>query len=515
MSAPSAAEFERLRGLAAVAADYPVATIPEVFTGRPLTTVPVGTAEDIAAAFTKARAAQTAWAARPVRERAAIIDRYRRLVSRRREFLMDIAQAETGKSRPSALEDVIALLLGARYYVEHGPKLLEPKRVPGLIPVVNKTVVRHLPKGVVGVISPWNYPMALSIGDAVPALLAGNAVVVKPDSQTPYCALALAELLYEAGMPRDLLAVVPGPGSVVGTALVNECDYLMFTGSAETGARLAEQCGRRLVGISAELGGKNPMIVTRTADLATAAKVATRAAFANSGQLCVSVERIYVDAAVAERFVELFVAETEAMCLGPGYDWAIAMGSLANPARVDAVEADVEDAREKGATVRTGGRRRPDLGPAFYEPTVLTGVTDEMSVAREETFGPVVSVYPVADAEEAIARANDSEYGLSASVFAGRTSEAEAIAARLRSGMVNIGEGYAAAAASLGAPFGGMGRSGLGRRHGPDGLLKYTEPQTIARQRGVTLDPLPGFTFARWHRALAPLVNALGLLPGR
>uniref|UniRef100_UPI003B3B4E0E aldehyde dehydrogenase family protein n=1 Tax=Mycolicibacter arupensis TaxID=342002 RepID=UPI003B3B4E0E len=297
MPAPSAADFDRLRQLSAID-DIDARqskAIDEVFTGKPLTTIPVGTAEDVTAAFTKARTAQRTWAARSVKERSAIIERYRDLVIANRDFLMDVCQAETGKARSAAQEEILDIMLNARYYARQATKLLASKRVPGLLPGIVKTVINHHPKGVVGVIAPWNYPMTLSISDAIPALLAGNAVVVKPDSQTPYCTLANAELLYQAGLPRELFAVVPGPGSVVGTAIVQQCDYLMFTGSSATGRTLAEQCGSRLIGFSAELGGKNPMIVTKGSNLAEVPKAATRACFSNAGQLCISIERIYVE----------------------------------------------------------------------------------------------------------------------------------------------------------------------------------------------------------------------------
>ena len=449
------------------------------------------------------------------KERARIIERFRELVIARREFLMDVAQAETGKARSDAQEEVVDILLNARYYARNAPRLLASQRAQGLLPGVTKTIVHHVPKGVVGVISPWNYPMTLSISDAVPALLAGNAVVVKPDSQTPYCTLANAELLYQAGVPREVFAVVPGPGAVVGTAIVEQCDYLMFTGSTATGRTLAEQCGRRLIGFSAELGGKNPMIVTKGAKLDAVATAATRACFSNAGQLCISIERIYVEREIADAFTAKFGAKVRAMKLGTAYDFTADMGSLISEDQVKAVSRHVDDARAKGATVVSGGHPRPDIGPRFYEPTVLTGVTDEMECARHETFGPLVSIYPVDDVEEAIARANDTEYGLNASVWAGSRAEGEAIAARLHSGTVNVDEGYAPAFGSTAAPMGGMKASGVGRRHGPDGLLKYTESQTVATMRGMRLDPPRGMSQPVWQRMFVPLIRGVQRLPRR
>lgn len=517
MPAPTAEIFDHLRSLVAIddIGARPTRTVEEVFTGRPLTTIPVGTADDVEVAFVKARVVQQDWARRPIADRVAVIRRYRDLVAGNRDFLMDMLQAEAGKARWAAQEEVIDLLANANYYAETSEDVLSPHRVQSLLPVIGKTTVRYQPKGVVGIISPWNYPMTLTASDAVPALIAGNAVVLKPDSQTPYSALACAELLYRAGLPRALYAIVPGPGSVVGTAIVDRCDYLMFTGSTATGRQLAEQSARRLIGFSAELGGKNPMIVTRGAKLDKAAAAATRACFSNAGQLCISIERIYVESAVADEFTAKFAAATRAMKLGTGYDFSADMGSLISEGQLKTVTDHVEDAKAKGAKVIAGGVARPDIGPLFYEPTVLTGVTSEMQCAGHETFGPVVSIYPVSDVDEAVAKANDSEYGLNASVWAGSDAEGEAIAALLHCGTVNVNEGYAMAWGSLGAPMGGMRQSGVGRRHGPEGLLKYTESQTIATARVLNLDPPLGIPQKAWQKSLFPLVRTLMRIPGR
>ncbi|MBA8957789.1 succinate-semialdehyde dehydrogenase/glutarate-semialdehyde dehydrogenase [Rhodococcus percolatus] len=517
MPVPSAATFARLADLIAIpdAADRPTRSVVEAFTGKELATVPVGTAQDAQEAIARARVAQKEWATRPVTERAAIFHRYRDLVLENRDALMDMAQAETGKSRAAAQEEVLDISMTARHYARVAPKLLRPRRISGMLPGLTKTVVRYQPKGVVGVISPWNYPMTLAVSDAVAALLAGNAVVLKPDSQTPYCALACVDLLYQAGLPRDLFAVVPGPGSVVGTALVENTEYLMFTGSSATGQLLAEQAGRRLIGFSAELGGKNPMIVTAGANLREVTDAAVRACYSNSGQLCISIERIYVEESIAPEFTRMFGERVRNMKLGAGYDFGIEMGSLVSEAQVKAVSSHVDDAVVKGATVVAGGKARPDLGPLFYEPTVLTGVPEDAECYRDETFGPLVSIYPVADVDEAIERANDTEYGLNASVWAGTKAEGEAIAARIHAGTVNVDEGYAPAWGSTGAPMGGMGVSGVGRRHGDDGLLKYTEPQTIATTRILNLGGPRGLSPKVWAKIMPPFVKALQWIPGR
>lgn len=514
---PPATAFDRWRSLVAIEdiEERDVKPVLEVFTGARVATIPVGTEADVVAAVAKARAAQAGWAARPASERAAVLERYRGLVFANADVLMDVAQTETGKSRSAAQEELLDLALNARYYAKHGPAMLAPQGVSTSVPGVMSAEVRYQPKGVVGLIAPWNYPMAMSISDALPALLAGNAVVVKPDSQTPYCTLVNAELLYQAGVPREVFAVIPGPGSVVGSAIVDNCDYLMFTGSTATGRRLAEQCARRLIGISAELGGKNPMIVTRDANLDRAAKTATRACFANAGQLCMSIERIYVEEPVAAEFTEKFAAEVAGMKLGAAYDFSFDMGSLISADQLKTVTGHIEDAVAKGATVVAGGESRPDIGPLFHEPTLLTGVTDDMTCARTETFGPLVSIYPVADVDEAVARANDSEYGLNASVWAGSDREGQEIAARLRTGSVNVNEGYTTSYGATAAPMGGMGASGLGRRHGPDGLLKYCESQTIATQHVPVIDAPFGIPNALWQRLLTPTIRLVQRLPGR
>ncbi|MDF0530603.1 succinic semialdehyde dehydrogenase [Tsukamurella sp. 8F] len=489
MPAPTQATFDRLRALAAI--DTPESResrdILEAFTGETIATVPIGTEKDVEVAFTRARAAQKDWAERPARERAKVLVRFADLVNSRRDELVDMIQAETGKARQYAQEETLDVAMTARWYGKNAPRLLDEKSVSGMLPVFTTTRVRYQPKGVIGVISPWNYPLTLAVSDAVAALAGGNAVVLKPDSQTPFCALAAAELLYQAGLPRDLFAVVPGPGGKVGTAIVEACDYLMFTGSSATGATLAEQCGRRLIGFSAELGGKNPMIVTADAPVEHTADGAARACFSNSGQLCISIERIYVERPVAEAFTRAFADRVARLPVGPGYDFANEMGSLASQAQIDTVAAHVDDAVAKGATVVAGGKARPDLGPFFYEPTVLADVTDDMTCYATETFGPLVSIYPVDSVDEAVERANDTEYGLNASVFAGSAKQAQAIAERVDAGTVNINEGYAAAWGSTAAPMGGMGISGVGRRHGAEGILKYMEAKTIARQRVIGL----------------------------
>ncbi|MCQ4619981.1 succinate-semialdehyde dehydrogenase (NADP(+)) [Corynebacterium sp. CCUG 71335] len=452
-------------------------------------------------AVERARAKQPEWAATAVKERKKIMLRYHDLVLKHQKELLDIIQDESGKNRRAAFEEVLDNALTARHYAYRAEKLLSPDRAKVALPIATKTQVQHAPVGVVGIIAPWNYPLVLAISDAIPAIMAGNTVVLKPDSSTPMTSLRAAELLAEAGLPKDVLTVVPGSGREVGQALVNSVDYLMFTGSSDTGAKLASQAGERLIGFSGELGGKNPLIVTSDADVDKVVSGVRHACFSNTGQLCISIERIYVHRDVADKFIPAFVRCVEKMRIGPGHDWDIDMGSLISSDQADTVASFVEDAVSKGATVATGGKRLPDLGENFYAPTVLLNVPEDARLHREEVFGPVVYIEVVDSHEEAIRRANDTEYGLNASVW-GKPATAREIASQLEAGTVNINEGYAAGWSSIAAPMGGWKRSGVGRRHGDDGLLKFTEARTVAEQRIVPIAGPDGLAPEKWANLL-------------
>lgn len=481
------------------------------FDGSLLGEVPVCSRNDVQAAVGTARLAQRDWAGTSVASRCAVIRRFHALLLDREQDVLDLVQAESGKSRLSAFEEFADVALTADYYRRTAEGCLRPRRRKGAAPVLTRTTEYRVPKGVVGVISPWNYPLTLAVSDAIPALLAGNGIVLKPDAQTPFTALLMLELLRQAGLPDGLFQIVTGPGPDIGPVLIGLVDFLMFTGSSRTGKTVARQCGERLIGFSAELGGKNPMLVLADADIGKAAAGAVHACFSNSGQLCVSIERIYVHADVYERFVASFIAAVERIRMGPGPDWNIGMGSLTSAAQVERVDRHVQDALAKGARLLTGGRRRPDLGPLFYEPTVLAGVTEDMLLAREETFGPVVAVYRVPDDDAAVAMANDSDFGLNASVWSARRGES--VGRRLLTGTVNVNEGYAATWASHDAPIGGMKDSGAGRRHGREGILKYTEPQTIAVQRLLPVAPAAGMSNRAYARIMKTAITLMGRFP--
>ncbi|MDI3408126.1 succinic semialdehyde dehydrogenase [Streptomyces cavernicola] len=455
----------------------------------PLPAVPACVPEDVEAAVAKARAAQLAWAHTRLSRRADVVLAFHDLLLERQEQVLDLIQWETGKARYHAWQEVAQVAAIARHYARCAPRHLAARRVRGMVPGLTKVREERVPKGVVGVISPWNYPLYLGVGDALPALLAGNAVVSKADEQTALTLLWTRALMAEAGLPADLWRIVTGPGPVVGTALVDAVDFVCFTGSTATGRTVAERAARRLVGVSLELGGKNPLIVREDADLAAAAAGAVVAAFANTGQMCIHIERVYVHETVYDAFRTELVRATRDLSLGRSYDYTADVGSLTSAARLAAVAAHVDGAVAAGATVLAGGRARPDIGPLFYEPTVLEGVTDEMPVCAEETFGPVLSLYPYGTDSEAVDLANRGSYGLSASVWSKDTRAAGRLAGRIRAGAVNVNDGAAAAAGSIEAGMGGMGDSGLGRRHGAEGILKYTESRTVATQRLLPLGP--------------------------
>jgi succinate-semialdehyde dehydrogenase/glutarate-semialdehyde dehydrogenase len=477
------------------------AMVTTPFTAEPLVELPISGTADVATAYERARAAQRDWALLSPAERAAPFIRFHDAILDRREEILDILQLETGKARRHAFEEVMDAAACTLYHARHAPGLLKPRRRQGVMPLVTRTVEARQPKGVVALISPWNYPLALSVPDAVPALLAGNAIVHKPDTQTALTTLWAVDLLIECGMPAGIWQVVTGDPADIGDALIDAADYVSFTGSTRGGRAIAEKAAGRLIGYSLELGGKNPMIVLDDSDIEKAAQGAIRACFSNAGQLCISIERLYVDDAIYDRFAERFVHRVRNMRLGAGFE--ADMGSLTSQRQLDTVTRHVEEAVEKGAKVLAGGRPRPEAGPYFFEPTVLSGVGEEMELCRAETFGPVVSLYRFSGDDEAVELANDSDYGLNASVWTSDVGRGRRLATRIKAGTVNINEGYAAAYGSYGAPMGGMKESGVGRRHGAEGLLKYTEVQTVASQHWIGLEPAMGMSYEKYAALLS------------
>jgi succinate-semialdehyde dehydrogenase / glutarate-semialdehyde dehydrogenase len=491
-------------------------TVPTTcpFSGQPLGYVPQSDAGDVDEAFARARRAQAAWAETSLEDRVAVMLRLHDLLLDHEPEITDLVCWESGKARKHAYTEAMHVAMTARYYARTAHRHLGPERRLGAVPGLTRTETHRVPKGVVAVISPWNYPFTMAVSDGLPALMAGNAVVIKPDAQTMLSALLAARLIEEAGFPPDLWQVVAGPGRELGGPMIERADYVCFTGSTTTGRVIARQCADRLIGCSLELGGKNPMLVLRDADVDRAAEGAVRAAFSSAGQLCVSMERMLVADQVYDRFVARFVDRTKAMRLGVGLGWESDMGSLISQDQLDTVVAHVQDATSKGARVLAGGRVRPDLGPYYYEPTILEGVSPEMTCFGDETFGPVISLYRFSDESDAIARANAGVYGLNAAVYSRSVSRAREVARQIRCGSVNINEAFAASFASMDAPMGGMRQSGLGRRQGAEGIHRYTDVQTIASQRLMPVaSPAFGIsdkTFARLMHAELRLMRRLG-----
>jgi succinate-semialdehyde dehydrogenase/glutarate-semialdehyde dehydrogenase len=485
------------------------------FTGETLHELPQSTVADVEVAAEAARAAQREWWAAGFAHRKRVLLRAHDLLLERRESLLDAVQTETGKTRGQAFEEVFQAAGATRYAALSARKVLAPAGRRSGIPIVLRTHVRYEPKGIAGVITPWNYPLSLGIMDVAPALAAGNGVVQKADDQGALTILTARRAFVDAGIPAALWGVVCGPGAEIGNAVVDVADHVCFTGSTATGRIVAERASRRLIGVSLELGGKNPMIVLDDVDPVEAAADAAYGCFSSSGQLCVSMERVYVEKGIADAFIPAFAERTAALKLGTAFDYTTDLGSLATKAQFERVTAHIDDAVAKGATVLAGGRPRPEIGPYFIEPTVLTNVTSEMSCNRDETFGALVAVHVVESAEEAVRLANDSEYGLNASVLSGSKRRGLRVAESIDAGSVNVNEGYRGSFSAVDAPMGGVKNSGVGRRNGPEGLLRFMEAHTIAHATGILQLPRTGAEFRRLIGPLLLLLRTLKVLRRR
>jgi acyl-CoA reductase-like NAD-dependent aldehyde dehydrogenase len=437
-------------------------------------------AAEVEALAARARRAQPGWEALGFDGRADVMYGLRHWLIKNRERVIQTVVRENGKTREDAmLAELWYVCDSLGFWAKNARKYLAEERVRAHSPILlgKKIVSRYRPYGVVGVIAPWNYPLTLGFGDAIPALMAGNAVVIKPSEVTPLATLLILEGLEEAGLPADVLLVATGGGET-GAALINQADMIMFTGSAATGKKVMAQAAGRLIPVSLELGGKDPMIVLRDADLERAANVAVLWAMSNSGQICQGVERVYVEEPVYDRFVSKVVDKVRALRQGvPGEPGAVEVGAVTFPPQIEVVERHVQDAIDKGAQVLVGGKRREGPG-RFFEPTVLTGVDHTMAIMTQETFGPTLPIMKVRDEEEAVRLANDSPYGLNSSVFTKDIEKGERIARLLEAGNACVNDALINYLAQE-APFGGVGESGIGVRHGPKGIQKYCTTQTI------------------------------------
>jgi succinate-semialdehyde dehydrogenase/glutarate-semialdehyde dehydrogenase len=479
-------------------------------TGKRIFDLPQLSAEDVREAVQKARAFAPTWSKTPAKERQAVLTRLHDLMLKNEDKLLDVLQLETGKSRAHAFEEFAGAAGAARYYGRKAAKFLKPTPTRAGVPVLTRTWVEYESLGVVGIITPWNYPMALCTLDVLPALAAGNTVVQKADNQTALTSLFCRMLAIEAGLPASAWTIVVGDGAEVGNAITDNCDYVAFTGSTATGRKVAERAAARLIGFSLELGGKNPMLVLPSAKLDVAAELAIAGGFGSAGQLCVSIERIYVENSRKAEFLEVLGSKVESLIVGKSTDFSVDIGSLTSANQLARVSGFVQDAVKAGATVVAGGIALPEHGPYFYAPTVLTDVAHDSPAGCNEIFGPVLVVFGYDNVEEAITLANDTEYGLNASVV-GKETEAILVASKLNAGSVNVNEGFRATFASMDSPMGGMKKSGKGRRNGRAGLIRFTDQRTVGVAAGWLRLPSRG----RHYNRMAPLLRLLSKILNR
>jgi acyl-CoA reductase-like NAD-dependent aldehyde dehydrogenase len=453
-------------------------------TGQVVASIPVVPPERIPELVERARAAQQGWEALGFEGRAQLLRRCQKWVIDNSDRIIETIVSETGKAWEEAqLAEVSYAAAAFGFWAKNAEDYLADEKVKTASPFVKgrKLIVRHVPVGVVGVIGPWNYPLTNSFGDCIPALAAGNAVILKPSEVTPLTALLMAECLRECGVPENVYQVAPGFGET-GGALVDAVDFLMFTGSTATGKRVMERAAQTLTPIALELGGKDPMLVCADADLERAANAAVHYSMQNAGQTCISTERLYVEAPIYDEFVSLVTQKVGQLRTGaPHGPGSTDLGAVIHPPQADIVDAHVRDAVDKGARVVVGGKRSDDHGH-FYEPTVLVDVDHTMTCMRDETFGPTLPIMKVADADEGVRLANDTPYGLQASVWTKDVAKGEKLARRMEAGAVTVNDAQINYVA-LELPMGGWKTSGLGTRHGPDGIRKYTKSQSLVVTR--------------------------------
>ena len=460
---------------------------------RQITELPVAQAPDVAAAVERGRKAQAVWQQTSFPERSKILYRLRDLLLDEGEKLADILTAETGRPRAEVYGNELFYLCDAiGSWAKKSARYLRPEKIRPHFPLLKpkKVILIYAPRGVIGIISPWNFPLTMTLGEAIPALMAGNAVVIKPSELTPMSAIFGAEIAAKAGFPENLLQIVIGYGAT-GEALIDHADMIAFTGSVETGKRVMRKAAERLIPVSLELGGKDPMIVLKDADLERAAGACVWGALMNCGQICTSIERVYVEAPVYQVFIDKVVARVRAIRQGPSEN-EIDIGCMTSKQQLQKVAAQVDEAVAKGAKALAGGRCNPDLPGYYYEPTVLVEVDHSMSVMTEETFGPVIPIVKVKDADEALRMANDSRYGLSGSIFSKDKDTAWRLAEKMQSGSISINDSLVSFIIAD-APMGGCKESGYAYRHGAEGIRKFCQQKTIVVDRFGLKEEFPWY----------------------
>ena len=472
--------------------------------------LPTASADAVAAAVARGRLAQANWQSIEFSERARCLYRLRDLLLDEGDTLADILTGETGRPRGEVFGNELFYLCDAiGMWAKNAQSFLKPCRIKPHFPLVKakKVITTYAPRGVIGVISPWNFPLTMTLGEAIPALMAGNAAVIKPSELTPLSARFGAEIAARAGFPENLLQVVVGRAAT-GEALIDHADMIAFTGGVEAGKQVLKRAAERLIPASIELGGKDPLIVLQDADLDRAAGACVWGALMNCGQTCTSVERVYVEVPVYQQFVDNVLARVRAIRQGPS-NADVDVGCLTSESQLAMISSQVDEAAQKGAKVLTGGRRNSSLPGYYYEPTVLIDVDHTMRVMTEETFGPVIPIMPVADAEEALRLANDSQYGLSASIFTRDKTKAEKIAAKLDCGAVCVNDTLVNFIIPD-TPMGGRKKSGFGSRHGAEGIRKFCHQKTIVIDRFGLKEEFPWYpTTPKKARQTRHLLNLL------
>lgn len=478
--------------------------------GRVVGIVPVHDVADVVAAVARARVNQADWGARPPKERADHLRRIRARLAARASELADVIAAETGKPDFDAMAEVLSCTVLLTHAARRAPKVLAPEKVSSFPLYVKRAEIRYEPCGVVGVISPWNYPAFVPVQALSGVLAAGNTAVLKPSELTPVTGVLLAEIINEAGAP--LVEVVTGDGRTGAALSSSEVDKIAFTGSPATARRILHAAAENLTPTVMELGGKDAMILADDADVVRAAQTAVAGCFANAGQTCIAVERVLVTPRNHAAFRDAAVAAGRKVTVGPGPGSHV--GAITQPPQLEVIEERVRDAVQGGATIVLGGRRRDDLGASFFEPTIIDGVRPDMALAREETFGPVLSIIPVDDVDEAVRVANDCDYGLAGSVFGRDRAAVADIVDRFSTGAVSVNDALVTAVLP-GLPFGGVRSSGFGRLHGDAGIREFAVPKAVADSRVAALPGLTASMFGSFRPSAAQLAAALRVLWGR